>query len=164
MKKTAVLFFVLAMIGNGCNSNAKEAKQYHDRVLKLTQTVIDNSLDFSDAVQSYDKERATKALEQYTSLVNETISKVEAVGNFKEDTTLRSFALEMLGFYKETLSNDFAPFLKQVKGNSFTVSETATADSLVTEMTMTENSYWERFNWAEKKFSKEKGIENAESK
>ena len=164
MKKTAVLFFVLAMIGNGCNSKAKQAKQYHDTVLKLTQTVIDNSLDFSDAVQSYDKERATKSLEQYTNLVNETISKVEAEGNFKEDTTLRSFALEMLGFYKETLGNDFEPFLKQVKGNSFTESETATADSLVTNMTMTENSYWERFNWAEKKFSKENGIENAESK
>lgn len=164
MKKTAVLFFVLAMIGNGCNSNAKQAKQYHDRVLKLTQTVIDSSLDFSDAVQSYHKERATKSLEQYTSLVNETISKVEAVGNFKEDTTLRSFALEMLSFYKETLDSNFTPFLKQVKGNSFTASETATADSLVINMNMTENSYWERFNWAEKKFLKENGIDKEEDK
>lgn len=164
MKKTVVLFFVSAMICNGCNSKAKQAKQYHDTVLKLTQTVIDNSLDFSDAVQSYDKERATKSLEQYTNLINETISKVEAEGKFKEDTTLRSFALEMLNFYKSTLSNDFAPFLKQVKGNSFTSSETATADSLVTGMTMTENSYWERFIWAEKKFSKENGIEKVEDK
>ena len=164
MKKTAVLFFVLAMICNGCNSKAKQAKQYHDTVLELTQNVIDKSLDFSDAVQSYNKQRATKSLEQYTNLVNETISKIEAEGNFKEDTTLRSFALEMLGFYKETLGNDFAPFLKQVKGNSFTKSETATADSLVTNMTMTENSYWERFNWAEKKFLKENGIEKAEDK
>lgn len=156
MKKTVVLFFVLAIIGNGCNSKAKQAKQYHDTVLKLTQTVIDHSLDFSDAVQSYDKQLATKSLEQYTNLVNETISKVEAEGNFKEDTTLRSFALEMLSFYKAALNNDFAPFLKQVKGNSFTSNEAATADSLVTNMTMTENSYWERFNWAEKVFERKR--------
>ena len=83
-------------------------------------------------------------------------------GKFKEDTTLQFFAKEMLLFYKGSLKTGFQPFLNAVNSNSFTNQEAATADSLITDFTMNENLYWERFNWAEKKFYQEHDLSKTE--
>ncbi len=164
MKKLPVLFSVCLLIIalTGCHFKEKRAKQYHDRVLQSVQVVIDNSLDYGDALQTYEKEKALKAQQKYSALVNSTLASIDSIGDFEGDTTLHTYAKELLGFYKKTLDGSIDPFLQSVKGEAFTPEETTVADSLMIDLTMTENKYWERFNWAEKKFYKEENIGKVE--
>ena len=157
MKVKSVLFIALAasLIFSACNQKAKKAKAYHDNLLHSVQVVIDSSLEYGDAVQSHEKTRMLKAQQQYSSLVDRTIAKINADASFEEDTLLKHYSLELLGFYRTTLDNDFTPFLKTVSDSAFTDQQAFTADSLYSHLTMTENNYWERFDWAEKKFSKQ---------
>ncbi len=164
MNRISVLFsvclFFIAL--TGCHQKEKRAKKYHDAVLQSVQAVIDNSLDYDDAVQSYEKARAIQSHEKYSALVNSTLLKIDALKDFEGDTTMEYFSKELLGFYKTTLANELQPFLQSVNGETFTPEEMQVADSLMTQLTMTENQYWERFNWAEKKFYKEEHIEKVE--
>ena len=164
MKNRLVLFIVsvLLLMEMACNRQAKQAREYHDTVMQATQVVIDSSLDFTDAVQRYKKEDAIQSLKNYSDLVERALSSVQQKGKFKEDTTLQFFAKEMLLFYKGSLKTGFQPFLNAVNSNSFTNQEAATADSLITDFTMNENLYWERFNWAEKKFYQEHDLSKTE--
>jgi hypothetical protein len=157
MKNKRVLFSALVsvLLFSACNQKAKHAKEYHDNLLHSVQVVIDSSLEYGDAIQSHDRDRAVRAQQQYSSLVDKTIAKIEAAGNFEGDTILKHYSLELLGFYRTSLDKDFTPFLSGLKSNSFSEEESATADSLYSKLTMTENNYWERFDWAEKKFSKQ---------
>jgi hypothetical protein len=157
MKVKPVLFSALAvaLLLSACNQKAKNAKAYHDNLLHSVQVVIDSSLEFGDAVQSHEKARMFKAQQQYSSLVNRTISKINETENFEDDTILKHYSLELLGFYRTTLDKDFTPFLNSVSDSTFTEQQGITADSLYTNLTMTENNYWERFDWAEKKFSRQ---------
>ena len=157
MKIKSVLFIalVLTLLLTACNQKAKRAKEYHDNLLHSVQVVIDSSLEFGDAVQSHDKDRALKAQRQYSSLVNKTIERINAFGDFEGDTLLKHYSLELLGLYRNTLDKDFTPFLSGIQSNAFNEEQSQAADSLYTILTVTENNYWERFDWAEKKFSKE---------
>jgi len=164
MKRISVLFtvclFVIALAG--CHFKEKRAKEYHDNVLQSVQGVIDNSLDYGDAVQSYEKTRALQAHKKYSALVNSTILKIETLKDFEGDTTMEFFSKELLGFYKRTLDNELSPFLQSVKAEAFSPEEILVADSLMGNLNMTESRYWERFNWAEKKFYKEENIGKVE--
>ena len=157
MKNTRVLFSALAVIFllTACNQKAKRAKEYHDNLLHSVQVVIDSSLEYGDAIQSHDKDRALRAQQQYSSLVDKTIEKINTTGNFDGDTILKHYSLELLGFYRTSLDKDFTPFLNGLKSNELSAEESTIADSLYSKLTMTENNYWERFDWAEKKFSKQ---------
>jgi len=157
MKRTHVLFsvFALLMLITGCNQKAKRAKAYHDNLLHSVQVVIDSSLEYGDAIQSHDKDRAIRAQQLYSSLIDRTIANINAAGNFEDDTLLKYYSLELLGLYRNTLDKDFTPFLSSIQSNSFSEDQSLTADSLYTKLTMTENNYWERFDWAEKQFSKQ---------
>ena len=157
MKVKPVLFSALAvlMLLTACNQKAKKAKAYHDNLLHSVQVVIDSSLEYGDAIQSHEKDKITKAQQQYSSLVDRTITKINEAGNFEGDTLLKYYSLELLGFYRTALDKQFTPFLSSVAANSFSEQEAFTADSLYTQLTMTENNYWERFDWAEKKFSRQ---------
>ena len=162
MKSKAVLFsaLTLLLLLTACNQRAKKAKEYHDHLLHSVQVVIDSSLEYGDAIQSHDKDRAVRAQQQYSSLVDKTIAKIEAAGNFEDDTILKFYSLELLGFYRNSLDKEFTPFLNSVPSNSFTEEQSFAADSLYTKLTMTENNYWERFDWAEKKFSRRYELSN----
>ena len=160
MRTISVLFTVCLL--TSCNLKEKRAKEYHDAVLQSVQGVIDNSLDYGDAVQSYEKARALQAHEKYVTLVNTTLAKIEALKDFEGDTTMEYFSKELLGFYKNTLDKELLPFLQSVKEETFSSEEMQVADSLMTNLTMTESRYWERFNWAEKKFYKEENIGKVE--
>ncbi|HWB64338.1 MAG TPA: hypothetical protein VG603_12560 [Chitinophagales bacterium] len=166
MKNRPVLFSVLALalLITGCHIKAKQAKKYHDDMMAVVSVVVDSSLNYGDAIQSGDKQRAETAYKQYSGLVNKSIEKVQTFGDFQGDTTLRSFSLELLDFYKSTLDSQFGPFLASVKKDNFTAAESQRADSLYSKMTMTENQYWQRFDWAEKKFYKEHDIAAVEEK
>lgn len=157
MKVKPVLFiaFAVALLITACNQKAKNAKAYHDNLLHSVQVVIDSSLEFGDAVQSHETARMLKAQQQYSSLVDRTIGTINEAGNFEGDTLLKHYSLELLGFYRTTLDKDFTPFLKSLSDSALTEQQAATADSLYSNLTMTENNYWERFDWAEKKFSKQ---------
>ena len=157
MKVKPVLFSALAvaLLFSACNQKAKNAKAYHDNLLHSVQVVIDSSLEYGDAVQSHEKDRMFKSQQQYSSLVDRTIAKINADASFEEDTLLKHYSLELLGFYRTTLDNDFTPFLKTVSDSAFTDQQAFTADALYSHLTRTENNYWERFDWAEKKFSKQ---------
>ena len=157
MKVIPVLFSALAvaLLFSACNQKAKNAKAYHDNLLHSVQVVIDSSLEYGDAVQSHEKSRIMKAQQQYSSLVDRTIAKINDAGNFDGDTLLKHYSLELLGFYRTTLDNDFTPFVKTLSDSAFTDQQAFMADSLYSHLTMTENNYWERFDWAEKKFSKQ---------
>lgn len=164
MKTNLVLFTVsvLLLAFIACNTKVKQAREYHEAIVQASQAVIDSSLDFTDAVLLHKKDQATQALENYERLVERVLSTVQQKGNFKEDTTLHFFTIEMLQFYQASLNTTFRPFLFSVKENSFTQQEIATADSLVTDFTMTESLYWGRFNWAEKKFYKDNDLAETE--
>jgi len=164
MNHNYVLFavFITLFAESSCNTGAKNAKQYHDNMVQKAQAVIDSSLDYVDAIQSYDKVRALQLHGRYSSLVENAIAAVGEQGDYKGDTVLRAFTLEMLGFYKTTLNNEFGPFLNSIKAATFSEAEIAISDSLITKMTGSENQYWERFNWAEKKFYKEHEVSKAE--
>ena len=160
MRTISVLFTVCLL--TSCNLKEKRAKEYHDAVLQSVQGVIDNSLDYGDAVQSYEKTRALQAHEKYVALVNTTLAKIETLKDFEGDTTMEYFSKELLGFYKNTLDKELLPFLQSVKEETFSTEEMQVADSLMTNLAMTESRYWERFNWAEKKFYKEENIGEVE--
>jgi len=164
MDKRHVLFLALItmLVLSGCHFKAKKAKQYHDDMLHTVQAVIDSSLDYGDAVQSYEKSRALQAQEKYSSQVNNAIAKAELLKDFDGDTSLQHYSLEMLSFYKTTLDKNFKPFLTGIAAESFSDQERQTADSLYQNLTMTENKYWARFDWAEKKFYKEHEIGSVE--
>ena len=157
MKIKPVLFIVLTalFILSACNQKAKRAKEYRDSLLHSVQVVIDSSLEYGDAIQSHDKDRAVKAQQQYSSLVNRTIEHINAGGDFEGDTLLKHYSLELLGLYRTSLDKEFTPFLTGIQSTAFTEEQSVTADSLYTQLTMKENNYWERFDWAEKKFSKQ---------
>ncbi len=164
MKKLSVLFsaslLIICLVG--CHFKEKRAKQYRDTILQSVQVVIDSSLDYGDALQSYERARALQSHQKYSALVNSTLTKIEGMKDFEGDTTLQVFSKELLVFYKNTLDNEINPFLQSVKGEAFSPEETLVADSLMIKLTMSENQYWERFNWAEKKFYKEEKIATVE--
>ena len=164
MKSSRVLFSVLTLLVlfTACNQKARRAKEYHDNLLHSVQVVIDSSLEYGDAIQSHDKDRAMRAQQLYSSLVDKTIANIHQSGNFDGDTLLNHYALELLGFYRTSLDKDFTPFLNSVQSNAFTEEQSVAADSLYTKLTMTENNYWERFDWAEKKFSKQYELSSLE--
>ena len=164
MKQIAVLFTVCLLITalTGCHLKEKRAKQYHDNFLQSVQVVIDSSLDYGDGIQSYEKARSLQAHEKYSALVNSTLAKIETLKDFEGDTTLQFFSKELLGFYKNTLDKEVQPFLQTVKAEKFSEQEIQITDSLMSKLTMTESQYWERFNWAEKKFYKEEGLAKVE--
>lgn len=147
---------------SSCHFKEKRAKQYHDEVLQSVQAVIDNSLEYGDGIQSYEKARALQAHEKYSALVNSTFTKIETLKDFEGDTTMEHYTKELLGFYKTTLNGELQPFLQSVKAEAFSPEETLVADSLMSKLTMTESLYWERFNWAEKKFYNEESIGKVE--
>jgi hypothetical protein len=159
MKNHAVFFCVLLIVfAASCHSKAKRAKQYRDNILQAVQVVIDSSLNYGDGIQTYKKSKAIYVQHQYFKLIEQTIEKIKAQSDFEGDTTLAYYSLEMLAFYKNSLDKEFSPFLNAVKQETFTSEEQQTADSLYSAFAMMENKYWERFNWAEKKFYKENEI------
>ena len=164
MKRIAVLFSIsmFMLLLAGCHLKEKRAKQYHDEVLQSVQMVIDNSLDYGDGVQSYKKSAALQAHEKYSAMVNSSLSKIEKLKDFESDTTMEHYSNELLSYYKTTLNNELQPFLESVKDETFSPEEMLVADSLMGKLTMTESLYWERFNWAEKKFYKEQNIAKVE--
>jgi hypothetical protein len=166
MKKQRVLFSVLAftVLLWGCHLKEKRARQYHDDMLRSVQVVIDSSLEYGDALQSHQKTRAMNAYAQYAALVNKSLQKVQTQGNFEGDTTLLHYSLELLGFYKAALDAQFKPALAGIKAEAFTDDEAHDVDSLYENLTMNESQYWDRFNWAEKKFYKDNRIEKTEAK
>jgi hypothetical protein len=130
--------------------------------VQWVQPVIDSSLGYGDVMQTHVKQAAINANSKYLALVNQTLTKVEAAKDFEGDTVLSHYSLEMLGFYKNALEKSFKPALEGTKAEAFSPEEAALIDSLYTDFTMRENQYWDRFNWAEKKFSKEQEIEKVE--
>lgn len=164
MKTLSVLFIVClsAPYFTSCNTKAQRARQYHDRMVKSVQAVVDHSLDFGDALQSYEKNRSLSALVKYRQLVDQSLKQVEEQGRFGEDTVLVHYTLELLTFYRQSLDNTFQPFLSSVKENHFSDEERSRCDSLYAEMTMMENRHWARFDWAEKKFYNENEVSKAE--
>ena len=166
MKQQSVLFLVFAglLALTACNLKAKRAKTYYDTCLRSVQVVIDSSLEYGDGIQSHDKTAALQAQARYSALVNKTIADIESQKDFEGDTTLQHYSLEMLLFYKNKLEKEFSPFLNAVKANTFSEAEAQTADSLYSDFTMTESKYWDRFNWAEKKFYKDNNLAKIEKK
>ena len=164
MKRQAVLFLVIGLLFAlmGCHPKAKKAKIYHDNLLQSVQEVIDASLDYGDAIQSHDKTRAIGGHENYRQLVNNAINKVKARGDFDGDTILQHYSLEMLVFYKTSMEQNFKPLLDSLQQGKFSEQDAQKADSLYAVMTMMENQYWERFNWAERKFYKDFDLEKVE--
>jgi hypothetical protein len=164
MKGRPVLFIVLtaAIFFSGCHRKEKRAQAYHDNFLHLIQPVIDSALVYGDGIQSYEKERATKTHERYSALVNSAISKIKDAKDFDGDTILQHYSLELLGFYKSALDNDFKPFLNSLKGEEFSGEEKQVADSLFMKLSSNQSKYWDRFEWAEKKFDKSEGLEKPE--
>ena len=165
MKALPVLFSIsiVLMALTGCHLKEKRAKEYRDNILKSVQAVIDSSLEYGDALQSYEKNRALQSQQKYLTLVNQTIAKVGELKDFEGDTTLQVYSTELLNFYKSTLEKEHGPFLQSVKAESFNEEEQIIADSLIGKFAMDENKYWERFNWAEKKFYKEESINLVET-
>ena len=164
MKTHSVLFIVCisTLYFTSCNTKVQRAKQYHDRMVKSAQAVVDRSLDFGDALQSYEKNRSTSELQEYRALVDQTAKQVQEQGRFGDDTVLVHYTLELLAFYQQSLGNTFQPFLSLVKENSFSDAERRICDSLIADMTMMENRHWARFDWAEKKFYYENELSRAE--
>lgn len=164
MKNYSVLFFIIGVlfILSGCHLKAKKAKAYHDNILQQVQDVIDASLDYGDAIQSHDKTRAIAGYTHYSQLVNNAIAKIQTTGDFDGDTSFQHYSLEMLGFYKNSLEGSFKPLLDSIQQGDFSGQAGVKADSLYAAMTMMENQYWERFNWAERKFYKEHKLEKVE--
>ena len=164
MKRLCVLFSVCLLIFGltACNLKEKRAKEYHDALLQSVQSVIDKSLDYADGIQSYEKAKAIEAHQKYSDLVNSTLSKIENMKNFEGDTTLVVYSKELLNYYKTTLEKDHSIFLQSIKTDVFSTEETAIADSIMSDFAMTENKYWERFDWAEKKFYKDENIGKVE--
>ncbi|MBL0309098.1 MAG: hypothetical protein IPP77_05295 [Bacteroidetes bacterium] len=164
MKRISVLFFVclFAIWQPSCNSKAKQAKTYHEQILLSVQAVIDSSLDFGDAVQSYEKQRIISTERNYAGLVNRTMNKINATGSFRQDTVLQYYANEMLAFYKKSLEDDILPYALTLPEGELSEVQKHTLDSLYAKMTMMENKYWARFDWAEKKFYQENEISKAE--
>jgi len=164
MKLLPVLFTVCLLIFalQACHLKEKRAKQYHDTVLQNVQAVIDKSLDYADGIQSYEKGKAVEAHQKYLELVNSTLSKIESMKDFEGDTTLVVYSKELLNYYKTTLEKGHSGFIQSIKANVFSPEETAAADSIMSDFAMTENKYWERFDWAEKKFYKEENIGKVE--
>ncbi|HLP21287.1 MAG TPA: hypothetical protein VK174_13335 [Chitinophagales bacterium] len=160
MRAIAVLFSVclLTFALSSCHLKEKRAKEYHDTILQKVQAVIDNSLEYGDALQSYEKNRALQSQQKYLTMVNETMAKIEEMKDFEGDTTLHVYSRELLAFYKKTLEKEHGPFLQAVTADAFSDEEKLIADSLTGKFAMDENLYWERFNWAERKFYKEEDI------
>lgn len=165
-KKQAVLFFVfaVAITLSGCNQKAKQAKAYHDEILKSVELVIDSSLNFGDGVQTYQKDKALAATNHYNVLVSNTIEKIQKLGAFEGDTSFMHYSLEMLSYYKTTLNNGFKPLLSSISEANFSDEQKQKADSLYQDFAMMEAKYAERFNWAEKKFYKEHELSKVEQK
>lgn len=165
MRALSVLFSVSIVLValTGCHLKEKRAKEYRDTILTSVQAVIDSSLEYGDALQSYEKNRALQSQQKYLTLVNQTIAKVSGLKDFEGDTTLQVYSTELLNFYKNTLEKEHGPFLQNVKTEMFNEEEQVTADSLIGKFAMDENKYWERFNWAEKKFYKEESISLVET-
>src|SRR5579863_6832982 len=161
MRIKNVLFIISALTLTlmGCHLKTKRATAYHDKLLHIVQPVIDSSPDYGDAIQSYEKERAFKAHQRYSNLVNGSISRVMEVNDFEGDTILLHYSLELLGFYKNSLDNEFGPFLNSLKTDSFREEEERAADSLYMKFTSMQGKYWDRFEWAEKKFDAEYALE-----
>ena len=166
MKTQPVLFFVLCLLllVGGCVQKPKRAKTYHEQVLRTIQAVIDSSLDFGDAVQSYNKTKAVQGFEQYANLVNQSITKVKSAGAFDDDTTLQHGALDMLLFYQTTLETGFKPLVQSIQSDEFTPEQKATADSLYTQLTMNESRYWQRFSRDEKRFDQKFELDSSSEK
>jgi hypothetical protein len=166
MNKLSVLFFItcLTLLIGGCGQKAKKAKAYHQQVLNTVRVVIDGSLDFADAVQSYNKTKAAQGFEQYSSLVNRTISKVKDEGTFDDDTILQHYALETLGFYQSSLQTGFKPLINGLQSEDFNDEQKHMADSLCSDLSINDAQYWKRFNWAEGQFDQKFGITTAEEK
>lgn len=166
MKIPYVLFIVcaFALLLEACNLKAKRARQYHDEMLRSVQVVIDSSLEYGDAIQSHLKDHALSGYEQYDGLVNKTITKVQNAGNFENDSTLQKYSMELLNFYKASLEREFKPTLDAIKANEMSEDETHLVDSLFENFTLNESQYWDRFNWAEKKFYKDNQLESTEKK
>src|SRR5687767_12089138 len=139
-----VLFSIAAtLLLFSCTSKAKRARQYHDKLLLQVQVVIDSSLDFNDAIQSYNKNTAFNVYGNYYDLVNRSRSAIVEAGDFGEDTILKSFSLELLNFYDGTLAREFRPFLNSIKEQQFSEADKQVADSLVAKFSAAENQYWE---------------------
>ena len=90
------------------------------------------------------------------------MTKVNELKDFEGDTTMEYYSKELLTFYENKLDKELNPFLQSVKGEAFTSDEAQTADSLMGAFTEKQSAYWDRFEWAEKKFYKEEKIEKVE--
>ena len=164
MKRNSVLFLVFLTALTACNQQAKHAKAYHDTILLAVQPVIDSSLDYGDAIQSHQKGRALMQHAKYAALVEHSIEKVNAAGQFEDDTVLKHYSLEILGYHKNSLDKDFIGLLNNVHQDMFTDSEAQLADSLWGQFIMMQSRYAERFNWAEKKFDEKFSVAKVEGK
>jgi len=151
--QSILVIMLLFAVLNSCTEKARRAKVYHDEIAIKTAVVIDSVIDYGDAIHSGSRQIGLNVSEQYLSLVDRTIEKVNQQGDFDEDTTLRTSSIGLLQFYKGYITSNFVPYFNSFENDSLNEFQIAITDSLHRKMMEGEVPHWSNFNNAEKKFS-----------
>jgi len=151
--QSILVIMLLFAVLNSCTEKAKRAKVYHDEIAIKTAVVIDSVIDYGDAIHSGSRQIGLGVSEQYLSLVDRTIEKVNQQGDFDEDTTLRTSSIGLLQFYKGYITSNFVPYFNSFENDSLNEFQISISDSLHRKMMEGEVPHWSNFNNAEKKFS-----------
>jgi hypothetical protein len=116
--QSILVIMLLFAVLNSCTEKARRAKVYHDEIAIKTAVVIDSVIDYGDAIHSGSRQIGLNVSEQYLSLVDRTIEKVNQQGDFDEDTTLRTSSIGLLQFYTGYITSNFVPYFNSFENDS----------------------------------------------
>lgn len=136
-------FLILAVLFSACGprlASPEEASRYNNMIVSHGDTVLHAFDAFNIAVESRDKESATKRLELAVKAADRAVKAVSDMPPLDGDSTLREATLALMHHYAQAFKSDFQPMLPLMLADTLPEFQIAKLDSMVSVFAYVEDS------------------------
>lgn len=104
-------FALFLLLSAGCNSRAKKAAEYNDRIVTVQTNLVKSLNELDSVINADDLDRAREQLVGFRTSVKEAMRRLDAIGDFEGDTDFKEATSRLFVTYDELAESDYDQLL-----------------------------------------------------
>lgn len=105
-------FALFLLLSAGCNSRAKKAAEYNDRIVAVQSELVRSLNTLDSVINADDLEQARVQLSDFRSSVKDAMRKLDNIGDFEGDTDFKQATHQLFVSYDEVAANDYGTLIE----------------------------------------------------
>lgn len=141
------------------------AVDYNDYIVNAQNDIGQAMIGFNEVFASaeVDEETANRSFNHLLSVIEESVSKLEALKDYQGNTELRDASRALFGFYKRVVENEYKELMGLMLKPEFTTQDEERLYELMNKISTEEGSYDDAFEKAQTAFAAQHGFQLGEN-